>query len=160
MKSSLLGQSFFFYVTFLVALIVSILPFPPKATLFLPLWIPLLLIYWAMLWPEKSYFILASLLGFCMDALFGTYFGTHSLVLCLLVFICYRFQLRFPMFPLMQQLIFIFILLTGYQLILFLIDRSLGRNTPLYGIGMTALSSVFIWPVLKVLLKPMTPPLS
>jgi rod shape-determining protein MreD len=158
-KLSLLGQSVFFYVTCLVALILTILPFPPKVTLFLPLWIPLLLIYWVMSWPEKPYFILASLLGFCLDALFGTYFGTHSLALCLLVFIGYRFQLRFPLFPLMQQLIFIFILLVGYQLILFLIDRSLGGNTPFYESGVTILSSVLVWPFLKVLLKPITPPL-
>lgn len=157
MRSSAIPSSFFFYTTFFIALVLNILPFPPWLTLFLPLWIPLLLIYWAMALPEKHHFIFASLLGLFVDALYGTYLGEHSLVFCMIVFFCYRFQLRFPLFPLVQQLIFIFIVLAVYQIVLFLIDYYLGRNPNFYGSWVTVLTTVFTWPLLKVFLKPFAP---
>lgn len=140
-------------ISFFSAIILNIIPLPPALALFYPLWLPLILIYWVMVLPEHIHFTLAWLLGLVIDVLYGSCLGEHSLALCVVVYLAYRFHLQFRMFPLPQQLLFVFVMLTIYQVIIIWIQAWLGFPVDFHWIWISLLISALVWPLMGNVLK-------
>ncbi len=79
--------------------------------------------------------------------------GEHSLALCVVAYLSYRFHLQFRMFPLPQQMLFIFVMLTIYQAILILTQAWLGFVVDFRWIWISLLISALIWPLVGQLLR-------
>lgn len=140
-------------LSFFAALVLNILPLTPTLALIYPLWIPLVLIYWVMVLPEHIHLTLAWVLGLVIDILHGNYLGEHSLSLCIVTFLAYRFHLQFRMFPLTQQVLFVFILLLIYQGLLVWVQSIFNVTVELRWIWISLMVSALIWPLLQKLLK-------
>ena len=140
-------------LSFFVAVILNIIPLKPIPALIYPLWIPLILIYWIMVLPEHIHLSLAWILGLIIDVLHGNYLGEHSLALCVIAFLAYRFYLQFRMFPLTQQVLFVFILLLIYQGLLAWIQSMLSVSVALRWVWISLMVSALIWPLLQRFLK-------
>lgn len=140
-------------LSFFAALVLSIIPLTPIFTLIYPLWVPLILIYWVMVLPEHIHLTLAWVLGLIIDVLHGNYLGEHGLALCVITFLAYRFHLQFRMFPLTQQVLFVFILLLIYQGLLVWIQSFLSVSVELCWVWISLIVSALIWPLLQKLLK-------
>lgn len=140
-------------LSFFAAVVLNILPLTPTLALIYPLWIPLVLIYWVMVLPEHIHLTLAWILGLVIDILHGNYLGEHSLALCVVTFLAYRFHLQFRMFPLTQQVLFVFILLLIYQGLLVWVQSIFNVTVELRWIWISLMVSALIWPLLQKLLK-------
>jgi rod shape-determining protein MreD len=140
-------------LSFFLAIVLNIIPLTPTLALIYPLWLPLILIYWVMVLPEHIHLSLAWILGLIIDVLHGNYLGEHSLVLCVITFIAYRFHLQFRMFPLTQQVLFVFILLLIYEGLLVWIQSFLNLSIALRWVWISLLVSALIWPILQRVLK-------
>ena len=73
--------------TFLVAIVLSIMPGPTWAESFRPDWVGLVLIYWCIAVPERVGVGTGFVLGLIMDVLYGALLGSNALVKSLLVFL-------------------------------------------------------------------------
>lgn len=153
MKPLYFSTLFLVVISFFAAVILDIIPLPPAVTLFFPLWLPLILIYWIMVLPEHIHFTLAWILGLVIDVLYGNYLGEHSLALCMVAYLAYRFHLQFRMFPLPQQILFIFVMLMIYQVVLSLIQIWLGFPVDFRWTWIPLLVSALVWPLLSAVLR-------
>lgn len=140
-------------VSFFTAIVLNLIPLPPIVALFFPLWLPLVLIYWIMVLPGHIHFTLAWILGLFIDVLYGSCLGEHSLALCVVAFLAYRFHLQFRMFPLLQKILFIFIVLVIYQAVLIWIQISLGFPVDYRWVWISLLVSALIWPLIGNILR-------
>lgn len=140
-------------LSFFVAIVLNIIPLPPALALFFPLWLPLVLVYWVMVLPEHIQFTLAWILGLFIDVLYGSCLGEHSLALCVVAYLAYRFHLQFRMFPLLQQIVFIFVMLVIYQAILIVIQAWLGFPADVHWIWVPLLVSALVWPLMGNVLR-------
>ena len=139
--------------SFFSAIVLNIIPLPATLALFYPLWLPLILIYWIMVLPEHIHFTLAWILGLLIDVLYGSCLGEHSLALCVVTFFSYCFHLQFRMFPLLQQILFILLVLTSYQGVLIWIQAWLGFPVDLRWIWISLLVSALVWPLMGNVLR-------
>ena len=140
-------------LSFFSAIVLNIIPLTPTWALIFPLWLPLILIYWVMVLPAHIHLSLAWILGLIIDVLHGNYLGEHSLVLCVITFLAYRFHLQFRMFPLTQQVLFVFILLVIYEGLLVWMQSVLSVAVALRWVWIPLIVSALIWPILPKLLK-------
>ncbi|HEY2566550.1 MAG TPA: rod shape-determining protein MreD [Candidatus Aquirickettsiella sp.] len=153
MKPLYFSTLFLVAISFFAAIILNIIPLPPALTLFFPLWLPLVLIYWIMVLPEHIHFTLAWTLGLFIDVLYGSCLGEHSLALCIVTYLAYRFHLQFRMFPLPQQIFFIFVMLMIYQVVLILIQNWLGFPVDFRWAWVPLLVSALVWPLMDNVLR-------
>ncbi len=140
-------------LSFFSAIVLNIIPLTPSLALIYPLWLPLILIYWVMVLPTHIHLSLAWILGLIIDVLHGNYLGEHSLALCVITFLAYRFHLQFRMFPLTQQMLFVFILLVIYQGILVWMQSFVSGSIVLRWVWISLIISALMWPLLQKLLK-------
>lgn len=133
-------------VTFVVAFILTLLPMPDWANWLRPAWVLLILIYWTIVLPERVNIGTAWIAGLFLDVLEGTLLGEHALALTLTIFLVDRMYSRLRMYPLLQQVMSIFMLVLFYQFIVYCIQGTIGSlpNSWLY--WAQSLTSMLLWP--------------
>ena len=104
-------------LTFLVAYLLAIVPFPVWAMHYRPEWIVLVLIYWVMALPFRIGIGAAWVAGLMMDILEGSILGLNALVLAIIDYITLSLHNRLRMFSKLQQSGLVFALV-GLNLIL------------------------------------------
>jgi len=139
--------------SFIVALLLSILPLPNWLSLVWPQWLVLAVIYWVLALPYRVNLGVAWLLGLLLDGLYGSLLGEHALALTLVAYVVDRFHRQIRMFPLLQQAGCVFLLVLMYQAVLIWIQGMLGQLTNVYLFWLSALTSMLLWPWLFVLLR-------
>ncbi len=102
-------------VTFVVAIILELIPLPGFLLWIEPEWVILTLIYWSLVLPDKVGLSVAFLLGLVMDLLMGTLLGQHALAYVIITCLCIRFCTRIRFLPLWQQTVTIFLMVFAYQ---------------------------------------------
>lgn len=140
-------------MSFLVGLILTIMPLPEAIDHFRPDWLALLVIYWAMQLPRTWSVGTAWLIGIVLDVAQGTLLGEHALALCVVAFITVRFHLLMRVFPLPQLMATVFAILTVYQFLLFWINGVAGIDTESAAYWGPVISGSLVWPVVVAFLS-------
>jgi rod shape-determining protein MreD len=140
-------------LTFIVALLLSILKLPEWAAWFRPAWVPVLLLFWVLVLPQKIGLGIAWALGIVQDILNGTLIGEHALGLLIITYLCLRFYRQIRMFPMIQQAVSISFLIAIYQGLLFWIQNMIGQTIDARFFWIPILATLFIWPGLCMLFK-------
>lgn len=152
--NTLSGRGIFLIATsFLLALLLSILPLPTWLEFIWPAWLPLILIYWVIALPHRISLGIAWLLGLLLDSLYGTLLGEHAMALAIITYIADHFHRQIRMFPILQQAVSIFFLILAYQTLLVWMQGMLGLFENFYLFWLSALTSMLLWPWLYVLLR-------
>jgi len=99
-------------IAFLVAIIIEIVPLPGVLQAFRPPLPVMVMIYCAMMWPERFGVGTAFCLGICLDILHGQLLGQNALALTVVTYLTLRFHLQIRIFPLWQLTITVLALLT------------------------------------------------
>lgn len=141
------------YLSLLVALVLMIVPLPDWAQIYRPNWVALALIYWSMALPKRVGLWVAFFTGIILDTSLGTLLGQHTLALVVIIFINMSFYQRIRVLAMVQQAIYVFVLLLINQVVVVWIEGVLGRSTPLLAFFSAPLVGMLIWPWVFVVLR-------
>jgi rod shape-determining protein MreD len=98
-------------LTFIVSLIITLIPLPDMLRPFRPPWYTLVLIYWAMAHPERIGVGSGWMLGLIVDVMTGSLLGQHAMTLSLIAYIVVKLHAQIRVFPMWQQSVAVMILL-------------------------------------------------
>lgn len=141
-------------LSFLVAYLLAIVPFPEWAMHYRPQWVMLVLIYWIMALPYRIGIGSAWMAGIFTDILEGSMLGIHALTFAVLAYITLSLHQRVRLFSSSQQSGIILVMVGLVLTVSYWIKVVTGETAQegmLFLLG--ALSSAFVWPWLFLLLR-------
>ncbi len=105
------------WITFIIALLLNILPLPYQLKWLMPNWLALVLIYWIVFIPKLVGVVFTFILGIFIDLLLGNLLGITSLSLIPVAFFSDLLCFRFKSFNMWQQFLMVAVLVGISQLI-------------------------------------------
>ena len=139
--------------TFIIALLLTVIPLPDWARYMRPDWVGLVLIYWCMALPERVGVATGWFTGLMVDMLTGTLLGQHALSLTVVAYITLKFHLRLRLVPVWQQSLTVLVLLVLHQLLALWISRIIGRPGAPWFFSMPSVLGMIIWPLVHASLR-------
>ena len=143
----------FIVFTFIVALLVNLMPWSGWWIFVKPDFVALVLLYWCIQQPRKVGFSVAWLLGLVMDVAEGSLFGQHALAYSVLAFAGIVLHRRVLMFTLRDQILHVVVLLLMNDLIVLAVRMLAGAPFPGYGYFAGSLIAAVLWPILTFVFK-------
>ncbi|WP_022965161.1 rod shape-determining protein MreD [Denitrificimonas caeni] len=140
------------WLTLLVALLLSVMPMPEQIEIGRPLWLALILTFWAIYFPQNIGVLTAWCVGIAQDVLYGTLFGQHALALTIVVFLVLTLQQRLKVFPLWQQSFALLVIYGLAQLVLLWLGTLSGMRPEINYYAWPVLISCLLWPWLYLVL--------
>jgi len=140
-------------LTFVVALLLMILPLPEWARPYRPQWVSLTLIYWCIALPHRVGIGTGFTLGLVMDVVTGTLLGQHALGLSLVAFLALQLYARVRVFPFWQQMLAVLVLLVVEHLFALWVMGVIGQQTPPLIYWVIPVIGAFLWPWIFVTLR-------
>lgn len=141
-------------LSFLVAYLLAIVPFPEWAMHYRPQWVMLVLIYWVMALPYRVGIGSAWMAGIFTDILEGSMLGINAFTFAILAYITLSLHQRVRLFSSWQQsgiiLALVGLVMTATYWIKVITGQT-AQEDMLFLLG--ALSSAFVWPWLFLLLR-------
>jgi rod shape-determining protein MreD len=141
------------FITLVIALMLSMLPLPDWAIYARPDWVSLVMIYWAMALPKNASVGLAFTFGLLLDVSLGTLLGLHALGLVVVTFMVQRLYMRIRVYTMIQQALFIGLLLTIKQLIVLWVNGMIDNAQVTAWYLLPALTGAIVWPWLFIILR-------
>ncbi len=141
-------------LSFFIAYLLAIVPFPDWAMNYRPEWVPMVLIYWVMALPYRVGIGSAWVTGLVLDILEGSTLGLNAMSLVIVAYVTLSLHLRLRMFSYVQQAGLV-LALVGLNLMIthwlqLLTNQTAATNLMFL---MAALTSAVIWPSLFQLLR-------
>jgi rod shape-determining protein MreD len=133
-------------ITLIIAFLITLLPMPSWTIWMRPQWVLMVVIFWAMFFPERINVGIAWVIGIFLDVMAGTLLGEHALAITLVVYFVVKLHTRLRMYPLLQQGFSIFTLTLLYQFILFCIQGFLGNLPSTWLYWSASVTSMLLWP--------------
>jgi rod shape-determining protein MreD len=140
-------------LTFVVALMLTILPLPDWAQTLRPQWMALALIYWCIALPDRVGVVIGWMIGLITDVASGALMGQNAIAFALLAYLAIKLHLRMRLFPLWQQAMSIMILIALFQMITLWIRGTIGQSPPSWSYWYPSLTSMLLWPVVFMVLR-------
>jgi len=140
-------------LSFLVALLLMVLPLPEWARSFRPQWYTLVLIYWCMASPQRVGVGVGWLTGIIVDVLTGTLLGQHALSLSVIAFITQKLHQRLRLFPIWQQSLSILFLLLIEKLFELWVMGTVAQPVPTLLFWAPPIVGMLLWPWVLVILR-------
>ncbi len=144
---------FIILATFLISLLVTLMPLPDWARPFRPQWYTLVLIYWAMAHPERIGVGSAWLLGLVVDVMTESLPGQHALTLSLVAYIVVKLHAQIRVFPLWQQSVTVMALLFLEPLIATWAMGITHQPPPPAPYWFTPVIGMLLWPWIFIILR-------
>lgn len=137
-----------FTASLLLAMLLQLVQLPELLAVARPLWVPLVLAYWALREPRISTLLPAFVVGLMLDTLFGTSLGQHALALLVVVYIVERLRSIFILFPLWQATFALIPAWALYSFGMFWIDGVTRHQADDWLRWLPVLSTTLFWPLL------------
>jgi len=141
------------FISFALALLLTMLPLPSWAQIFRPEWVTLVLIYWCMALPSRISIGWAWAAGIMLDVTLGNLLGLHALSLTIVAFLTIKLYQRIRVYPLGQQALAVLILVAMSQLLTLWILGIIGSTPGSWTYWLPSISSAILWPWLFVILR-------
>ena len=141
-------------LSFFLAYLLAIVPFPEWAMNYRPEWVPMVLIYWVMALPYRVGIGSAWCAGLILDILKGSVLGLNAIGLVIVAYVTSSIHLRFRMFSSIQQSGLVLVLLGINLFLSHWLEVIAGYTTAsdmMFIMG--ALTSAVLWPALFQLLR-------
>ena len=139
--------------TFVLALILTIIPLPDWAAPWRPEWVAMTMLYWSMALPRRYSIGTAWLAGLFLDVAKGALLGQHAMALALITLLGLRLHQRIRLHPLWQQAISIGALLGLYLLVVLWVYGITGQPPESWLYWAPIVSSMLLWPLIFVTLR-------
>lgn len=140
--------------TFLVAMVLTMLPWPVWTEQFRPDWVGLVLIYWCMALPNRVNVGTGFVVGLMLDVLYGSVIlGENALAKSLMAFLTVHFHLQLRMYPRWQQAVVVLVLVAANNLLVLWIKHLAGQAPSTWSYLTPSVVSMLLWPWLFVILR-------
>lgn len=139
--------------SFLMALLLAIVPMPLEMAWARPEWVALVLVYWTIALPERIGLWTAFVTGVLLDGIEGNPLGMSALTLSVITYAVLLTYQRLRMFAAWQQAFFVFVLIGMHQLMVNWAHSLLGMSDNNLKFLLPALTSALIWPWLMIFLR-------
>lgn len=140
-------------LTFLIAMMLTILPLPPWVVWFRPSWMLMILLFWLMVLPHRLGIIIAFIAGLLLDLLTGTILGQHALVLTMIAYVIVRFHQPVRNLPLWQQMLLVMFLTLIYLAMQYWIMALSGVSLNAGKYWLPVVTTTLFWPWIQLLLN-------
>ncbi len=140
--------------TLALALYLTILPIPPWPLDYRPPWVVLTLLFWCFATPERIGVLVGFCVGLLLDVLTGTLLGQHALGLSVTAFLAVVLRARIRIFPLWQQMFYVWLILLVERLLMLWVVGATGQPMPPLSYWLPSLIGAGLWPLMSWLLKP------
>lgn len=139
--------------SFIIALMLTMMPLPDWAELARPEWVALVLIYWCLALPDRIGVGIAWIVGLLLDVVHGAVIGQYAMAMVVIALLTLKFHQRIRLFPIWQQafLVMVFILLE--QLLVLWVKGIIGQPPGTWLYWLPSLSSMLFWPWIFLLLR-------
>ncbi|BEV72517.1 MULTISPECIES: rod shape-determining protein MreD [unclassified Paludibacterium] len=145
----------FIYLSFVIAILIDLLPLPVSTALWLPDFIALLILYWVINQPRRVSVGTAFTLGIIADVASTGMFGQHALAYSITSYMALLRQRQLIMFNLGQQTLAVLALMLTNQLIMVATRMATGSAFIGWSYFIPPLTGAILWPLLtKLLLLP------
>lgn len=141
-----------FLIGLITTLILTILPLPALIVGFRPFWVLMFVLYFQFYRPGYFGVVGVFFLGLILDVLLSSVMGEHVCALLLTTWVAESKMRRFEFLSIAQQMICVTSLFLLYQIVIVLVDSSLGYNPPAFFALEAILTSVLCWPWIKLFL--------
>lgn len=138
------------FLSFAMAAVLELLVMPQAVLAYRPEWMVLTLIYWLLRHPEKIGLLSAFIVGLLMDVLSSTYLGVHIIASCIISYLILTMHQRLKMFPVVQQSLVIFFVVSIMLMIVSTIRGAIGGADNDLSYLVAALSSALVWPFVLI----------
>lgn len=155
MKINPLFQCLVVLLTFVLALICEVFPWPIDLQGYRPAWLIMVLMYWVMAIPKRVNIGSAFLLGLSWDLVSGSLLGIHALILSIFVYLIatHNNYLILRNLSLWQQSLFVILFISLIRFSLFLIELFLhNANFNLQELIGSVISGI-LWPWVFLILR-------
>lgn len=140
-------------LSFIVALVLSVIPMPAPFDAGRPMWLAMVVAYWVMALPHRVGLLTAWVAGLATDVLFGELFGQNALVLVMVAWLVLLLYQRIRRFPLWQQSLVILPVLGIAQMVSLWLSSLVGNRPPTLLYLLPAAVSAVLWPWLFSILR-------
>ena len=134
------------WVSFALALLLSVAPMPAFMETGRPLWLALFLTAWTLALPHRVGMTTAWVLGLAADVLYGSLLGQNALILTFIPFLVLSLRQRLRMFPMWQQSLVLLVVFGLAQLVQLWLNALTGNRPPTLLFILPALVSALLWP--------------
>jgi len=134
-------------VSFIISLMLMVIPLPDAIDPARPHFTALCLIYWSMALPQRVGVGFAWLLGLLLDVILGSLMGMHALSLSIIVFLTLKLHQRIRVYPVWQQALTILLLIGLNQLIILWVRGVIATQPTSWTYWLASFSSMLIWPL-------------
>lgn len=141
------------WLSFAVALLLSVASLPQFMEVGRPLWLGLFLTYWALALPHRVGMTTAWCIGLLADVLNGSLLGQNALILTLITFLVLSLHQRLRMFPMWQQSMVLLVVFGLAQLVQLWLNALAGSRPPTLAFVLPALVSALLWPWVSTILR-------
>lgn len=144
---------FAFIVSLLAALFLQLVELPELLSGARPMWLPLIVAYWALTESRTHVLFGAFILGMCADISFGTTLGQHELGLVLVAYFVTRLRPIFVLFPLWQATLALIPVWFLYSFLMFWIDGITNHRADVWLRWLPVVSTSLFWPLVFALME-------
>lgn len=140
-------------ISFIVALMLTIVELPAWLREIRPFFVVSVLIYWCMALPQRVGVGTAWVMGLLLDVIHNVSLGQNAMALALVAFITIYFHQRLRVFPAWQQAITIFVFCLFYAMLILWLRGITGTAPNLWSLVIHAFMTALIWPPLFMFLR-------
>lgn len=142
-----------YLMSLLIALLLQMVQLPEALAGARPMWLPLLLAYWALTEPRVPALAGAFIVGLVSDVLLGSVLGQHAFALLLVVYLVTRLRPIFALFPLWQATLALAPAWLLYAFCLFWIDGATGHQANPWLRWLPVVSTGLFWPLIYIVME-------
>lgn len=139
------------FIAVIITLALTILPLPDLLLGLRPPWVLMLVLYLQFFLSDHFNVVILLIIGLALDVLLSTVLGEHAFALSLVAWIASNKARRFRLFSIGQQMTLVGFFCLFYQMIILLIDASLGYHVWFIMSLGSSLISVLLWPWVRLI---------
>ena len=140
-------------LTLAAALVLQLIELPYALAVLRPMFVPLVLVYWAMVVPQPTGLLTAWIVGLLLDVLLGSVLGQHALGLTVMVFATLQVRGILSLYPIWQEALALTGIWLLYALIMFWVDGATGHRADPWLLWVPALTTGPCWPIAFALMN-------
>lgn len=139
------------FIAAILALALTILPLPDLLLGLRPPWVLMLVLYLQFFLPDYFNIVTLLIIGLALDVLLSTVLGEHAFALSCVAWLASNKARRFRLFSIGQQMALVGFFCLFYQLLILMIDASLGYHVRFIMSLGSSLISILLWPWVRLI---------